>query len=70
MIRFQGENDNIVPREVTARFVQSACRSKARVQYLVLPVKIHGSSAKASVSPALSWIDDRFAGRPAASNCR
>lgn len=66
----QGENDAIVPREVTARFVQSACRSKARVQYLVLPVKSHGSSAKAAVNPAMSWIDDRFAGRPAPSNCK
>lgn len=66
----QGENDSIVPREVTAHFIQSACRSKARVQYLVLPVKSHGSSAKAAVNPALNWIDDRFAGRPAPSNCR
>lgn len=66
----QGENDKIVPREITSRFIQSACRSKARVQYLVLPVKSHGSSSTAAINPSVSWIDDRFAGRPAPSNCK
>lgn len=66
----QGENDKIVPREITSRFIQSACRSKARVQYLVLPVKSHGSSSTAAISPSLNWIDDRFAGRPAPTNCQ
>lgn len=65
----QGENDRIVPREITARFVRSACRSNAPVQFLVLPVKSHGTSARASIGPAVRWIDDRFAGRPAPSNC-
>ncbi len=66
----QGSFDNLVSPRVTSAFVQASCRNGARVQYVVLPGKGHGSSAKASVKQAIGWINARFNGSAAPSSCR
>jgi alpha-beta hydrolase superfamily lysophospholipase len=67
---FQGSKDGVVRPDVTAVSVRNACRSGAAVKFVVLPGEGHSSSAKASVSQAVSWMQDRFAGRKAPSNCK
>lgn len=69
-IVLQGSVDAIVSPRVTRRFVQNACRNGARVQYVELQSKGHGSSAKAAVGQAIGWINARFQLKPAPSSCR
>jgi alpha-beta hydrolase superfamily lysophospholipase len=69
-IIFQGGSDTIVDPKVTSQVVRSSCRNGARVQFVYLVGVGHGGAAKASVSQAVKWINDRFNGKPAPSNCR
>jgi pimeloyl-ACP methyl ester carboxylesterase len=69
-IIFQGNADTIVAPGLTARVVGNSCRNGSRIQYVSVPGAGHGKAAKASVTQAVNWIDDRFRGRPAPSNCR
>ncbi len=67
---FQGSNDTVVQPEVTAISVRNACKSGAKVKFVTLPGKNHSASAKASINLAVAWMKDRFAGLPAANNCK
>jgi len=65
----QGKSDQIVHRDVTQQFVQAQCAAGIAVKYLTLDGMDHGGTAKASSSPAIAWIGDRFAGKTAPSSC-
>lgn len=67
---FQGSNDTVVQPAVTAISVRNACKSGAIVKFVTLPGKNHSASARASVNQAVVWMKDRFAGLPAANNCK
>ncbi|MFO1033178.1 MAG: alpha/beta fold hydrolase [Hyphomicrobiales bacterium] len=69
-IIFQGSSDTIVNPAVTSAIVQESCRYGATAKYVILPGAGHSGAAKASVTQAVNWITDRFAGRPAPSSCR
>jgi alpha-beta hydrolase superfamily lysophospholipase len=69
-IILQGSQDRIVRPGVTAQVIGSSCRSGARIKFVTLPSAGHGGSAKAGISAAVNWINDRFKGLPAPSNCR
>jgi predicted esterase len=69
-IILQGTSDAIVSPRVTRTFVQNSCRNGARVFFVELQSKGHGSSAKAAVPKAISWINSRFAGRATPITCR
>jgi alpha-beta hydrolase superfamily lysophospholipase len=69
-IIFQGGSDTVVDPKVTAQVVRTSCQNGARLKFVYLPGVGHGGSAKASVAQAVSWINDRFRGKPAPSNCR
>lgn len=66
----QSEADPIVAPDVTRAFARAACRNGARLRYLTLPGGSHATSAKDSATATLDWIDARFAGEPAPSDCR
>ncbi|MCX7344603.1 MAG: alpha/beta fold hydrolase [Alphaproteobacteria bacterium] len=66
----QGSDDTLVWPAVTVQFVRAACRTGAPVSFVTLPRKTHGGSGKASTPIAIGWINDRFAGQRAPSNCR
>ncbi len=66
----QGESDALVLPPVTQQFVRAACRNGARIKYETFRAKGHGGVAKASIGPAVGWINDRFKGRPAPVSCR
>ena len=65
----QNANDKIVAPAVTRQFARDACAARKRVRWINLNGKGHETSAKDTASAALDWIGDRFAGRPAPSDC-
>ncbi len=65
----QGKVDEIVHKNVTKQFVANQCASGGKVKYLALDGMDHGQTEKASSSPAIAWINDRFAGKPIPSSC-
>lgn len=65
----QSEEDPIVAPSITRDFAQRLCRSGRRVQYESLPGGDHAHTGRNSSGSALAWIANRFAGKPANSNC-
>ncbi len=65
----QGEADHIVRPEVTAAYMKSLCAGGSAVAMDILPQVAHGFIAQKSAPSAVAWIADRFAGRPAPSDC-
>ena len=66
----QGTTDGLVRPQVTASYMQRLCRAGSRVQMLVMPNVGHGFAGRDSAAAAVSWMADRFADRPAPSDCR
>ena len=66
----QSEADPLVAPDVTRAFAKAACRNGTRLRYLALPGGSHATSAKDSATATLDWIDARFAGTPAPSDCK
>jgi acetyl esterase/lipase len=67
----QNDADVIVAPDVTKDFVRKLCRSNARLRYIsIMGTGGHPTSAADSASETLDWIDARFAGAPAPSDCR
>lgn len=65
----QTVQDPIVAPEVTRAFARGVCRRGGRVKWISLPGGEHATTARNSSPATLSWISDRFAGRPAPSDC-
>ncbi|MCK8786514.1 lipase family protein [Roseomonas sp. NAR14] len=65
----QGGADAIVRPTVTADYARRLCRAGSAVRRLVLPGVGHGFIATDSAVPAVDWMADRFAGRPAPDDC-
>lgn len=65
----QNPADKIVAPEVTRGFVRRACRAGARLRFLPITGKGHETSARDSLTATQAWIDDRFAGLRAPSDC-
>ncbi len=65
----QGADDVIVAPAVTRDFVARLCRRNTEVRYLSMPGGDHVSAGKRAAPEAVAWIEDRFAGKPAPSDC-
>jgi pimeloyl-ACP methyl ester carboxylesterase len=65
----QNPNDAIVAPEVTRRFARRMCGNGARLRYLAIAGKGHQTSGADSADATLDWIDARFAGTAAPSDC-
>lgn len=67
----QNDADVIVAPDVTRTFVRKLCRDNARVRFVnIIGSGGHPTSAADSATETLDWIDARFAGEPAPSDCR
>ena len=67
----QNDADVIVAPDVTKQFVRKLCHSGARLRYISINSSGgHPTSATDSATETLDWIDARFAGQPAPSDCR
>ena len=69
MLIAQNPNDVIVGPTVTRDFARSLCGNGAQVRYVAINGKGHETSAADSAGLTLDWIDARFAGRVAPSDC-
>ena len=65
----QGSADVIVAPAVTRDFVTRLCRRNAAVRYLPMEGGDHVTAGKRAAPEAVAWLRDRFAGRPAPSDC-
>ena len=65
----QNPADKIVGPTVTREFARKTCRAGTRVQFVAIAGKGHETSARDSAEATLRWIDDRFAGQVAPSDC-
>ena len=65
----QTKDDPLVSASVTRKFAQRLCANRVRVRWIDLPGKDHATTARQSALETLRWIDDRFAGDRAPSNC-
>lgn len=66
----QGSADDTVRPDVTRRYVSKICEGGNRVQMMMMPGVGHGTVAMKGARSAVDWIAQRFAARPAPSNCR
>ncbi len=67
----QNDADVIVAPTVTKDFVRKLCRNGARLRYIAINSGGgHPTSATDSATETLDWVDARFAGAPAPSDCR
>jgi len=65
----QNPRDELVAPSVTRTHARTLCRNRNRVKWIDIVGSGHATSAKDSLGATLQWIDDRFAGRPAPSDC-
>lgn len=69
LLLVQSNADKLVTTPVTQAFFERSCQRGVRARYLLLPDTGHATTAIASASAAIGWIAERFAGRPADSDC-
>jgi acetyl esterase/lipase len=64
-----GTGDTIVAPAVVHDFARRACALGKTVRYISVPGGEHGTVARTEAQATLGWIDARFAGQRAPSNC-
>lgn len=69
MLIAQNPKDDLVAPAVTLAHARALCRSGARLRYVAISGSGHATSGRDSAAATLGWIADRFAGRPAPSDC-
>jgi len=65
----QGDADTVVDPPVTKDFATKLCDQGAAVSFFDVPGGTHELINNASAERAVAWIDDRFAGKTAPSDC-
>ena len=65
----QGTADQIVRPDITRRFANHLCLQGTRVHMIALKGVSHSYAGFDSALAAVRWMSDRFARRPAPSNC-
>jgi pimeloyl-ACP methyl ester carboxylesterase len=65
----QGTTDDIVRPDVTRAYMQKQCKAGGAVTMMWVQGVGHGFIAADSADRAVNWMMDRFAGRPAPSDC-
>ena len=65
----QGTVDDVVPLEITERFVTERCRAGAAITLRTYDGLGHYFIAQITAGETAAWVADRFAGRPAPAGC-
>jgi len=65
----QNAKDDLVAPSVTRAHARALCRTNAHIRWINISGDGHATSAKDSASATLDWIDERFAGHRAPSDC-
>lgn len=69
MLIAQNPKDVIVAPAVTRQFARRACQLGKRIRWIDISGKGHETSASDSAEVTLRWLDNRFAGTAAATDC-
>ncbi|MEO7276730.1 MAG: alpha/beta fold hydrolase, partial [Sphingomicrobium sp.] len=69
MLVAQNPADVIIAPAVTRTYARQACAAGKSVKWIDIVGKGHPTSAQDSAPATLQWIADRFAGKPAPSDC-
>jgi alpha-beta hydrolase superfamily lysophospholipase len=64
-----GTADSIIPFAASVAEVVHRCAERENVQFMRYPGDDHNPVMASSAVATVGWIEDRFAGRPAAPNC-
>jgi pimeloyl-ACP methyl ester carboxylesterase len=70
MLIAQGKADKTIPPALTEQLDQHLCAIGQQVDFRTYPGVSHDGIPAASQRDVLAWVDARFAGEPAPSNCR
>lgn len=65
----QGSADTLVMPQVTLDYAKRLCANSSAVRLLMLPGVGHGLAAYHATDAAVSWLIDRFEGRPVPNDC-
>lgn len=65
----QTGGDPLVSPAVTRAFARRMCANRVRVRWIDLPGGDHPTTAKQSAAETIAWIDQRFAGTAAPTDC-
>jgi len=65
----QGTDDDIVRPAITRRFADHLCLKGTKVHMVLLEGASHSFAGMDSAGAAVGWMAERFAGRPAPSDC-
>lgn len=65
----QGSADVIIAPAVTRAWVTAVCRAGQRVRFIPVAGGDHVTIARRTADETVAWLDDRFADRPAPSDC-
>jgi acetyl esterase/lipase len=66
----QGTADDVVRPVITKRFAEHLCRKGTPVHMTLIEGASHSFAGMDSARTAVKWMAERFAGRPAPSDCR
>jgi hypothetical protein len=69
LLVMQGTADTVIDPYATAQYVRRACTFAEPVQYTTYANQTHQTIPAAAQRQYVNWIADRFAGRPAPTNC-
>ncbi|MEU8889119.1 lipase family protein [Streptomyces sp. NPDC048442] len=66
---YHGGLDELIPYKVGQQLRTGWCAAGAKVQWRSHPLLEHIGGVTVGAFPAMSWLDDRFEGRPTGGNC-
>jgi acetyl esterase/lipase len=69
VLLIHGSSDSVIPFDASVAEAAHRCAEGEAVQFMRYPGDDHNAVMVSSAVATVGWIEDRFAGRPAASNC-
>ncbi|QBS45772.1 lipase [Nocardia sp. CS682] len=69
IFEWHSPQDNVIPLDAIANTMHRYCRAGVRVESEIFPSPDHLTAAVLGFPSMLNWLDGRFDGRPAPSNC-
>jgi pimeloyl-ACP methyl ester carboxylesterase len=66
---YHAQLDELIPLGVANRLMREYCGRGVRTQFQVIPAVEHVGGAVLGAPGSVSWLADRFAGRPAPDSC-
>ncbi|MBF6543492.1 lipase family protein [Nocardia brasiliensis] len=69
VFEWHSPQDGLIPLDAITNTVHRYCRAGVKVQAELYPTPDHLTAAELGLPSMMNWLDGRFAGKPAPSNC-